>query len=81
RDEGGQAEIRVSDCGPGIAAADKDLVFDRFRQLSNSNGIAVKGSGLGLARCKAIVEQHGGSVGVESQLGQGSTFWVRVPPA
>ncbi len=81
RDGRGQAEIRVSDCGPGIAAADKDLVFDRFRQLSNSNGIAVKGSGLGLAICKAIVEQHGGSVGVESQLGQGSTFWVRVPPA
>ena len=79
KDAHGQAEIRVTDSGPGIAAKDKDLVFDRFRQLSNSNGVAVKGSGLGLAICKAIVEQHGGSVGVESQLGQGSTFWFRVP--
>jgi len=79
KDQSGQAEIRVTDRGPGISASDRELVFDRFRQLSNSNGIAVKGSGLGLAICKAIVEQHGGTVGVDSQLGMGSSFWVRVP--
>jgi PAS domain S-box-containing protein len=78
-DKTGQAEIRVTDRGPGISASDKELVFDRFRQLSNSNGIAVKGSGLGLAICKAIVEQHGGTVGVDSQLGMGSSFWVKLP--
>jgi signal transduction histidine kinase len=78
-DKNGQAEIRVTDRGPGISASDKELVFDRFRQLSNSNGIAVKGSGLGLAICKAIVEQHGGTVGVDSQLGMGSSFWVKLP--
>jgi two-component system, sensor histidine kinase len=78
-DSNGLAEIRVTDMGPGIAAKDKDLVFDRFRQLSNSDGIAVKGSGLGLAICKAIVEQHGGTVGVDSQLGHGSTFWLKLP--
>lgn len=79
KDPHGIAEIRVTDRGPGISDADRELVFDRFRQLSNSNGIAVKGSGLGLAICKAIVEQHGGTVGVESQLGMGSSFWVKLP--
>jgi signal transduction histidine kinase len=79
KDPHGIAEIRVTDRGPGISDADRELVFDRFRQLSNSNGIAVKGSGLGLAICKAIVEQHGGTVGVESQLGRGSSFWVKLP--
>lgn len=80
-DAEGMAEIRITDKGHGISAQDKEVVFDRFRQLSNSNGVAVKGSGLGLAICKAIVEQHGGIIGVDSQLGQGSTFWFKVPVA
>jgi PAS domain S-box-containing protein len=78
-DAHGQAEVRVKDHGPGIAPGDKDFVFDRFRQLSNSNSVSIKGSGLGLTICKAIVEQHLGTIGVDSHLGEGSTFWFKLP--
>jgi PAS domain S-box-containing protein len=76
---GEQAEIRVTDSGPGIPEAERELVFDRFRQLDNEVEEKIKGSGLGLAICKAIVEKHGGTIGVISQTGQGSTFWFKVP--
>jgi PAS domain S-box len=73
-------EIRISDQGPGIPAEDVALIFDKFRQSrSSTTNTAIKGTGLGLAIVKAIVEAHGGSVGVESDEGRGSTFWVRVP--
>jgi PAS domain S-box-containing protein len=76
---GGQAEIRVTDAGPGIPEGDREFVFDRFRQLDSQGEEKIKGSGLGLAICKAIVEQHGGTIGVISQAGQGSTFWFKIP--
>jgi PAS domain S-box-containing protein len=71
------AEIRIKDEGPGIAASDLDIVFERFRQLKDSK---VKGgSGLGLTICKAIVELHGGKIWAESVLGQGTTFAFTLP--
>jgi PAS domain S-box-containing protein len=74
----GWTVIKVRDQGPGIPAAYKDAVFDRYRQLPG--GQAKKGStGLGLAICKVIVEQHGGTIGVDSEEGKGSTFWFRLP--
>jgi PAS domain S-box-containing protein len=72
-------EFQVKDFGPGIPASQQKLVFDRFRQLENADDVVQKGSGLGLAICKAIVERHGGTIGVLSQPGEGATFWVRLP--
>jgi PAS domain S-box-containing protein len=74
----GQLEISISDYGPGISEADQKLLFERFQQGEQHDSQA-KGSGLGLAICKEIVEAHGGTLGVTSQLGRGSTFWFRIP--
>ncbi len=73
------AEIRISDQGPGIAADDKALIFEKFRQSRTADGVAAKGTGLGLAIVRALAESHGGEVGVESEVGKGSTFFIRVP--
>jgi signal transduction histidine kinase len=62
----------------GIPAADLPHVFDRFRRGSNVMG-EISGSGIGLASAHQIVKQHGGTIGVESVEGQGSTFTVRLP--
>jgi len=79
RSEADQIEFQVKDYGPGIPAVQQKVVFDRFRQLENADDVSQKGSGLGLAICKAIVERHGGTIGVVSQPGEGATFWFRVP--
>ena len=76
---GRQAELRVRDQGRGIAADDMGKLFKKFQQLDGSNARSVGGTGLGLAICRGIVEEHGGSIGVESQLGQGATFIVKLP--
>ena len=70
--------IAVSDTGPGIDAALLPYVFDRFWQAKNT---AKAGTGLGLAICKGIVQQHHGSIWVESQVGRGSTFCFSLPAA
>lgn len=75
----GLGEISVTDSGPGVAPEDRDLIFDKFRQSAAPASSAVKSSGLGLAIVKAIVEGHGGEVGVESEIGKGSRFWARIP--
>jgi PAS domain S-box-containing protein len=70
--------IKVIDDGPGIPDEDKESIFERFRQLKP--GATKPGSsGLGLAICRAIVEAHGGSIGVESEPGRGSSFWFSIP--
>ncbi len=76
---GRQAELRVRDQGRGIAGDDMGKLFKKFQQLDGSNVRSVGGTGLGLAICRGIVEEHGGSIGVESQLGQGATFIVKLP--
>jgi signal transduction histidine kinase len=68
----------VEDSGEGIADADIPQLFKRFSQLSNGKRRG-GGTGLGLAISKALVEAHGGSIGVHSTLGRGSTFWFRLP--
>ena len=75
----GHFEIIVRDTGPGIAPADQTLIFDEFHQVDNSSTRLKGGSGLGLAISKRIVEMHGGSIGVESVPGSGSTFCVTIP--
>ena len=68
----------VSDTGPGIRPEDRSRLFDRFWQVSRKD---TRGAGLGLSIVKGIVEAHEGEVGVESRLGEGSTFWFTLPPA
>jgi len=81
RRQGDQIEFRVRDEGPGIPKEQQQDIFDRFKQLDSASKSQAesKGFGLGLAICKAIVEQHHGTIGVESQSGKGSTFWFRIP--
>ncbi|WP_303644244.1 ATP-binding protein, partial [uncultured Parabacteroides sp.] len=65
----------VSDTGCGIEPEKKDLVFNRFVKLNSF----AQGTGLGLAICQMIVKKLGGEIGVESELGTGSTFWFTLP--
>ena len=72
-------EFKIIDEGRGIPADFIDSVFERFKQVKKSDAKNKKGTGLGLAICKSIVEKHGGTIGVTSEEGKGSTFWFRVP--
>jgi signal transduction histidine kinase len=71
--------IEVRDHGRGIDPQDQELIFQKFRQITNQKNPLVKGTGLGLAIAKAVVEEHGGEIGVKSQPGQGSTFYFILP--
>ncbi|MNS35692.1 Non-motile and phage-resistance protein [compost metagenome] len=78
---GQDLRCEVSDTGIGIAAQDIPKLFQRFMQLDMSNTRAAGGAGLGLSIVQAIVDAHGGQVGVESKPGQGTTFWFTLPVA
>ncbi len=73
--------IAVKDEGPGIDPEDARRIFGRFQQLDSSDARRYKGTGLGLAIAKAIVEEHGGRIGLDSALGRGATFWFDLPGA
>ncbi|WP_419693994.1 ATP-binding protein [Mesorhizobium muleiense] len=75
----GHFEIIVRDTGPGIAPEDQVLIFDEFQQVDSSSTRQKGGTGLGLAISKRIVEMHGGTIGVESVPGSGSTFRMKIP--
>jgi signal transduction histidine kinase len=77
----GIAEFRITDHGPGIPPQYLDKIFERYTMAPSVDGKKRAGTGLGLPICKQIVEQHGGTIGVESQVGKGSTFWFTVPLA
>lgn len=79
--EGNAALIRVSDTGIGIAAADVPHVFDRFWRADKVRSRAAGGTGLGLAIARWIVDRHGGTIVVASELGRGTTFTVTLPLA
>ena len=77
-DAAARLRVEVRDTGPGIAAADLPKLFQRFAQVGDrSRG----GTGLGLFIARTIVEAHGGTIGVESEPGVGSTFWFELPRA
>jgi signal transduction histidine kinase len=77
--DGDTLRLRVSDTGPGIAARDQAKVFEEFQQVDTSSTKEKGGSGLGLAITKRIVEMHGGTVGLTSEVGVGSVFTVTLP--
>jgi len=81
RKEGATAEVRVQDQGRGIPGSHHEAIFQRFQQVEAADSRQKSGTGLGLAIARAIVDQHGGSIGVESTVGKGSTFWFRIPLA
>lgn len=72
-------EVRITDQGRGIPASHVNSLFQRFKQVERADATAKGGTGLGLVICKAIIEQHMGKIGVESELGKGSTFWFTLP--
>jgi len=74
-----QVKVSVSDTGPGIPAKDLPRVFGRFYQVDKSRARGKGGAGLGLAIAKEIVTAHGGEIAVESIVGVGSKFTVRLP--
>ncbi|GHO44797.1 hypothetical protein KSX_29600 [Ktedonospora formicarum] len=79
--EGMEGRVIVSDQGPGLTLDEQTRVWERFyrsKDISIMSGNSI-GLGLGLHICKTIVEQHGGSVGLQSTVGQGSHFWFTLP--
>jgi signal transduction histidine kinase len=79
--KGKTVRVLVKDTGPGITAEDLPHIFERFYRVEATRPRygTTKGSGLGMAIAKSIVENHGGKIGVSSQVGRGSTFWAEIP--
>jgi signal transduction histidine kinase len=77
--ENGNFVLTVRDTGPGVAPEDQDKIFGEFQQVDNSNTRKKGGTGLGLAISKRMVEMQGGTISVDSVLGQGATFRVTLP--
>lgn len=76
---GDQIEFRVIDKGPGISQEDQEKLFKEFSQVAAADGIKRSGTGLGLLISKQIVEAHGGQVGIDSVVNEGSAFWFKIP--
>jgi signal transduction histidine kinase len=74
-------EVEVRDTGEGIAPEDLSLIWERFYRGSEGSQNPQGGAGLGLALVKELTEAMGGSVDVESTLGEGSVFTIRLPKA
>ncbi len=72
-------EVSVTDTGPGIARADHGAIFEEFRQLKIEGGSKNEGTGLGLALTRRLVELHGGAIALDSDLGRGARFIIRLP--
>ena len=77
--DGDQVRVEVSDTGPGIDATTRERLFEPFTQADQSTTRRFGGTGLGLSICRQLAGLMGGSVGVRSEVGVGSTFWARLP--
>lgn len=71
--------VAVADRGIGVPAGEMKFLFERFTRASNAKRSSIKGTGLGLYLAKTLVERHGGTIQVQSELGKGSTFTVVLP--
>lgn len=76
--ERSRVRVEITDAGPGISAEDQVRLFKKFQQLEAPDRRSRGGTGLGLAVCRAIMDAHGGTVGVDSREGHGSTFWLEL---
>jgi signal transduction histidine kinase len=79
--DNGSVVLRVSDTGSGIPSKELSRVFERFYRVDRARSRETGGTGLGLAIVRHVAENHGGTVTVESELGRGSAFEVRLPSA
>ncbi len=79
RREGQWAVISVEDTGVGIPEEAREIIFEKFRQADGSYTRKAQGTGLGLAITRSLVEMHGGTLTLESEVGKGSTFTIRLP--
>lgn len=79
--KGQLVEFEVTDEGPGIPLSEQSNLFKRFVPISTASASTDKSFGLGLVICKHIVEAHGQTIGVRSQVGQGSSFWFTLSSA
>ena len=77
--EAEHVRVFVADTGPGIPPDFRESIFDKFFQIGGSALPTNRSTGLGLAFCKMAVEAHGGRIGVDSELGKGSSFWFTLP--
>jgi signal transduction histidine kinase len=71
--------VKIEDNGAGIKKEDLEHIFDKFYRVKNDANHAIKGSGLGLYLVKYFVELHGGNIEVESEVGKGTTFSIKLP--
>ena len=76
---GAEVSVFVRDEGVGISADEQEQIFNRFYRVNNALGQRTQGTGLGLFLARAIVEAHGGTIGVESRPGKGATFHFTLP--
>jgi signal transduction histidine kinase len=79
RAEGDRVQMQVRDTGAGIPAPQLQFIFDKFYQADNQSRSALRGVGLGLAIAKGIVTAHGGTIGVDSEVGKGTNFTINLP--
>ena len=80
-DSGQWVRIEVTDNGKGISVADQAHIFERFGQAEARDSGRAGSTGLGLAYCELAIVAHGGEIGVESEVGQGTTFWFTLAQA
>ena len=77
--EGDSIDIIVKDEGMGIAIEDQEQIFERFYRVNGSETLSIAGFGIGLYLCREIIELHQGKISLNSEMGVGTTFTVRLP--
>jgi signal transduction histidine kinase len=81
RSDGREVVLTVEDTGIGIPSRDLDRIFERFYRVDRARSRDTGGTGLGLSIVKHVIENHGGTIDVRSELGRGTAFEVRLPAA